>query len=153
MNGYQRAVWIVSIINILFALVGIVVGVVVLLLGAGMLGESADEAILSGYVVSGFFIAAAVLGIIQSIYQLIVGCLGVRGSRDASKIGPFFVLTVINFIWAIVVFAFYLFNVTGGSSADLTTNVISSIINVIITAILMFCAGRIKSGQKFRDVC
>ncbi len=145
METHQRGIWISSIILTLFALAGIVLGVVVLLFGAGVFGVGAGTIALSAYVVSGFLIGAGIIGIIQSVYQLIVGAYGIRGVDGPGRARTLLVLAIIELISAGVALAFYAFNM-GNGTVNLLPNVIGSIIDVIASAVLMFCTGRVKSG-------
>ncbi len=151
METYQRGIWISSIILTLFALAGIVLGVVVLLFGSGVFASAGGLGTLSAYVVSGFLIGAAIIGIIQSVYQLIVGGYGIRGIDAPGRTHTLLVLAIIELISAAVALAFYAFNM-GNGVVSLLPNVIGSIINVVTAAVLMFCTGRVRSGYLPGDV-
>ena len=98
MGSIQRGIWISSIILTLFALVGIVLGIVVLLFGSGVFGAGLGQPLL---------IAAGIIGIATSIYQLVVGCYGIRGSSDQQRTRTLLVLAIIALICAGVGLGFY----------------------------------------------
>ena len=141
MGSIQRGIWISSIVLTLFALVGIILGIVVLLFGSGVFGVGLGQPLL---------ITAGIIGIATSIYQLVVGCYGIRGTIDARHTHTLLTLAIIALICAGVGLAFYSVDM-GMTMVNLVPNVIGSIISVIAAAVLMFCSGRVKSGMRPGD--
>ena len=90
-TGTQKALHVVSIIMI-------VLGVLVILSGASLiaLGVSAATMGMDQPMTLGDTVALGIIVLAMGLVQLVVAAFGLRGSKDASKIGPFRIL-----IWGI----------------------------------------------------
>ena len=103
MSGSQKALKVVSILLVVYAIITLLLGAF-LCFGAsipGVAGQAID--------VSGSAIDAATLSVtmgvgfvISGVIYLIIGLLGNRGAKNPSKIGPFFVLSIIGVVLAVI---------------------------------------------------
>ena len=150
MNSTQKTLRILCIITVIMAILCIIVGV--LSMGAGGLigiasttNEGASELAAQGYdsstgVAAGVLVGALGVGIIISgIIDLIIGLLGMRGAKDPSKIGPFWVFCIIGIVLnALSVIGCFM------QGAD-ATNIVSNIISLALVVWCFFLANKIKT--------
>ncbi len=73
--------------------------------------------------------------IIACIFEIIVGILGLRAAKDASKVMPVFVLSIISLVIGVISL---IMGITGGSfkASDLTS--------VVGSALMVFCANNVR---------
>ena len=98
-SGSQKALRVISIVLVVFAVISIVLGLAFLALIAAGLGTDAvnamdpnDPDLVAGIAV-GLVLGVVLVG--SGVVDLVVGALGLRGARDPRKVKPFFVLCVI----------------------------------------------------------
>ena len=99
-SGSQKALRVISIVLVVFAVISIVLGLAFLALIAAGLGTDAvnamdpnDPDLVAGIAV-GLVLGVVLVG--SGVVYLVVGALGLRGARDPRKVKPFFVLCVIG---------------------------------------------------------
>ena len=99
-SGSQKALRVISIVLVVFAVISIVLGLAFLALIAAGLGTDAvnamdpnDPDLVAGIAV-GLVLGVVLVG--SGVVDLVVGALGLRGARDPRKVKPFFVLCVIG---------------------------------------------------------
>lgn len=101
MSGSQKALKVISIITIVYAVVLLVLGIFMAAGGSLLSGETID---VDGTAASAS-IVAAVLGVtlvIGGVVDLVIGLLGLRGAKNPRKVGPFFVLCIIGLVLGLV---------------------------------------------------
>ena len=120
-TGYQTALKVISVITIILAIIAIIAGLLsfatVGLLGTAMsdpeIASQLYQAVqIEGYgtitgqeassIILGFGFLFGTICLIEGIITLIVGILGVRGSNDPRKIGPFKVFAIIGLVISII---------------------------------------------------
>ncbi|MDO4502843.1 MAG: hypothetical protein Q4D06_06630 [Coriobacteriia bacterium] len=144
-SGPQKTLKVISIVLIVLAAIGLLMGLVAIA-GGAMIGAAgsvpgstidADQAMAAG-VMTG---AMGLVVIFANVVDLIIGILGLRGANDPSKIGPFYVMTIIGMVLTGLGVLSALF-----SGSDLST--MAS--NVISLALIVWCfvlARNIKGQQ------
>lgn len=137
MSNSQKYIHVISILEIVFGAIGLI------LFGVGAaasfaIAGGAVEADLAATDAAGFGIAMVVLAI-ACIFNIITGILGVRAAKDASKIGPVFVLAVLSL--AVSVLSLVL-GVVGGDFDS------SSVISVVGSALMAWCANNVKKQNQ-----
>lgn len=103
MSGSQKALKIISILMIVWAIFTILLGAL-LAAGSAVPGMSAESIDLEGSTMD-MATAAVALGvgiIVGGVINLIIALFGLRGARNPHKVGAFFVLCVIGLILGIV---------------------------------------------------
>ena len=144
-SGSQKALLVLSIINIIFAVFAILTGVAFMLGGSlfGAVDSSQATAALSGTGVTQGE-AGALVGIagyiilFSGVIELVLGILGVRAANDNQKIMPVWILAIIQ----LILYAISLITaITGGSFGR---NGLSAIISLILAALIMWIANNIK---------
>ncbi|MCB7038285.1 hypothetical protein [Eggerthella sinensis] len=136
MSGSQKALKIISIIMIVWA-------IVVILLGAFMAAGSAvpgvsSETIDTGDGIMNMSTAALAFGIgtiVGGVINLIIGLLGLRGAKNPRKVGAFFVMCIIGLIFGI---AGLVLDIMNGALAW------SDIVSVLIVVVCTCLAQSIK---------
>ena len=128
MSGSQKFVFVISILNVIGGAVLIILGIVLAIVGGS---ESGDEA-------AGLAITGLLLGLLGLI-EIIGGALGLRAARDAKKYKPFYIISLISFVFSIL--GFIVTIVSTGFH-------LSSIGSMILPALMFYCAGNIKSQAR-----
>lgn len=102
MSGSQKALKVVSIIVIIYAILMILLGAF-LCFGASLPGIAGQAIDVDGSALDAAAVSV-ILGVgslVSGVVYLIIGLLGKRGAKNPQKIGPFFVLSVIGVILSI----------------------------------------------------
>ena len=143
MTSAQKTLRVLCIITIVMCAIFLVGGILTVALG-GFIGLNAAEfadatvttsqASAAGALIS---IAAAIV-MIPLIFELIMGILGLRGAKDPSKIGPFYVLCI---ICTALDAGSVIYVLTQGSDA---TTVVSNIIGLALAIWCLWLASKIK---------
>ncbi len=160
MTGYQTALKIISIIIIVFGALGILVSVFACAVGGGtayvvgsgamtsdIISVNGTDVVLtdSDYaMISTLIMAVAIASLVSSIFELVVGILGVRGANNPSKIGPFYVLAIIGLIINILS-AIAQFSYAFQSGGDVFSGVLSSCVGIVLMAIVVFIASKVRA--------
>lgn len=136
MSGSQKALKIISIIMIVWAVITILFGAF-LAAGSAIPGMSDQSIDVSGTALnaSSAALALGVGTIVGGAINLLIGFLGLRGAKDPKKVGAFFVLCIIGLVLGV---AGIVLNIVNG--AFQWTNLVS----VIIVAICTYLATAIK---------
>lgn len=141
MTGSQKAIKVISIILIIVSVIAILVGLITMMGGMAVIGagsqvtEADQEFYATG---AGLLLFLGLGSLISGIIDLIIGIFGLRGAKDPSKIKPFFVISIIGLILAVL-------NLLGAitSGADITS-VSSNIISVILLALCVYFSNNIR---------
>lgn len=101
MSGSQKALKVVSILLIIYAVVMAVFGIFMVATGSLLSGETIN---VDGTAQAANVMAAALGGgmIVGGVIDLIIGLLGLRGAKNPRKVGPFFVLCIIGLVLGLV---------------------------------------------------
>ncbi|MDO4806864.1 MAG: hypothetical protein Q4A07_06420 [Coriobacteriales bacterium] len=140
MSGSQKALKVISIIDIVFGVIAIIVSFIAIFMG-GAIGIATSEvasAELSAEemaLASGAMSIIGVLGIIMGIVTLVEGILGLRASNDPSKIMPVWILALIGVAGNAVSLIMTL--VQGG-------NIFSAILSLVVSGLMFWVANNIK---------
>lgn len=110
-SGSQKALLVLSIIEIVLAAIAFIGGALIAL-GGGLIGASPTDAGMTASeagAVGGVAVVLGVVLIVSAVISLLCGIFGIRAANDANKVMPVWVLTlieliicVISLIWAIV---------------------------------------------------
>ena len=134
MSGSQKALKVISIITIVYAVVLLVLGIFMAAGGSLLSGETID---VDGTAASAS-IVAAVLGVtlvIGGVVDLVIGLLGLRGAKNPRKVGPFFVLCISGLVLGLVGL---------GMSLAQGTFDLWSLVSVVIVAVCLYLSAQVK---------
>ncbi len=136
MSGSQKALKVISILIIICAVVQAIVGAL-FILGAQVPGVSTEVISVedTSMSLSSASIAFGAGFLVNAVIYLIVAILGLRGAKDASKIGAFFVLCIIFLVVSLIGF--------GMSIAQNSANW-TSFIDLVVLVICLVLAYNIK---------
>ena len=129
MSGSQKALKVLSIINIILSIIGLIVAL--LLIG----GTAISSAIFESLGIMGNAVAYCVFTFIGCIIALVCGIVGLKLVKDPSKFMTFAVLVVIDIVITII-------NTFVGTIN--ATSISSLVVNVIWSLILLYLANNIK---------
>ena len=155
-SGAQKTLKVISVITIIIAIL-VMAFAVLLIIAGGIVGANLENAEVAASLNSsefqesglsaeqtvaltaGFGIFGGIFVLIDGLLSLIVGILGIRGSNDPRKIGPFRVFAIIGFIFSLI----YIFILCFG--AGTWENWIAAGANVVVTGICVWLAMKIRS--------
>ncbi len=170
MQGYQRGVKICSVIILIIGILGIVASLLVIVLGpifgvaatdpsvaqdvATDIGDTSANA-AGGLAVLGLtFTILGVVSLVTSLVDIIMAVLGFRGANDATKIGPFWVLSIVGFVLAIgsTVTSIVMTAMGGGGIGNgIVTSIVSNGLSILLSAFCLYFStkihGLVKYGQ------
>ena len=145
-SGSQTALLVLSILNIIAAVLLLLGGLVVMLSGAvlGAVDSSEAAAALAGSgitqgeagVIAGL---AGFVVVFAGIIELVLGILGVRAANDNQKIMPVWVLAIIQVVLSVITL---IMDFTGGSFN--AQQIGSSVVSLIVAALILWIANNIK---------
>ncbi|BAK44280.1 hypothetical protein [Eggerthella sp. YY7918] len=111
MSGSQKALKVISIILIVWALLGLLLGI--FFAGGSLLPGISEKAVDVGGGSINMAAAAMIIGVLAifcSLVYLVVAILGLRGAKNPQKIGVFFVMCIIGLVLAILAIALDIMN-------------------------------------------
>ena len=127
----------------IFGIIDIVVGVLVLVGGVGMfglggagaaVGDLNDKNVVLG---AGILMLLGIIMLVSGIASILEGVFSLRAAKDASKVKPLWVLSIINIVLSVI-------NLIGSFSND-GTSIFSGIISLAINAVIFYLANNIKN--------
>ncbi|MEG1750529.1 MAG: hypothetical protein RR241_02015 [Raoultibacter sp.] len=121
MTGSRKVLNILSIIILVFGILGVLLGIFFIAGGTMLQGsqiEGVDAQVLSTMM--------GVMVIIGSLIDVVIGSMGRRGAKDPAKIKPFFVICVIGLV-------LYVMSIIGA----LTTGDVAALPNYLISLVLV----------------
>lgn len=134
MSGSQKALKVVSVLLIIYAVAMAAFGIFMVAGGSFLVGETVD---VDGTAQAANVMAAA-LGagtIAGGVIDLIIGLLGLRGAKNPRKVGPFFVLCIIGLVLGLVSL--------GMSIAQGSFN-LWSLVSLVIIAVCLYLSAQVK---------
>ena len=134
MSGSQKALKVVSVLLIIYAVAMAAFGVFMVAGGSFLVGETVD---VDGTAQAANVMAAA-LGagtIAGGVIDLIIGLLGLRGAKNPRKVGPFFVLCIIGLVLGLVGL---------GMSLAQGTFDLWSLVSLVIIAVCLYLSAQVK---------
>ena len=134
MSGSQKALKVVSLLLIVYAVVMTAFGIFRVAGGSFLAGETID---VNGTAEAANVMAAALGGgtIVGGIVDLVIGLLGLRGAKNPRKVGPFFVLCIIGLVLGLVGL---------GMSLAQGTFDLWSLVSVVIVAVCLYLSAQVK---------
>ena len=134
MSGSQKALKVVSVLLIIYAVVMTAFGSFLVAGGSFLAGETID---VNGTAEAANVMAAALGGgtIVGGIVDLVIGLLGLRGAKNPRKVGPFFVLCIIGLVLGLVGL---------GMSLAQGTFDLWSLVSVVIVAVCLYLSAQVK---------
>lgn len=143
-SGSQKALLVISIITIVFAVIGLILSAMTIAGGALVGAIDSNEAaevlegtgVTQGQVAAGIGFVGIVL-LIGCVIELIEGILGVRAANDNQKIMPVWVLAIIGLV---ISFIGAMFLAVQGRLTDSP----STIITLVMSALMLWIATNIK---------
>ena len=134
MSGSQKALKVVSVLLIIYAVVMMAFGIFLVAGGSFLAGETID---VNGTAEAANVMAAALGGgtIVGGIVDLVIGLLGLRGAKNPRKVGPFFVLCIIGLVLGLVGL---------GMSLAQGTFDLWSLVSVVIVAVCLYLSAQVK---------
>lgn len=149
MSGSQVALKIISILVIILAIISVISGVVAFAYVASNDPTTTEVATTVKNVSFTYGEGAAaigIFGIIGGIVDFIVGCLGLRGAKDPSKIGPFWVIALIGLVFEVVELILSLISMAQGNIP--VDSLGFALVSPCIVAVCFFLANNIKKEGK-----
>ena len=161
-TDYQKTLKIISIILIIFSIIGALTSIallVITLMAASFVEQSTSEvdfmssygAMFSDMGLNSFTDIAQYLwaiGLISSIFMLIVGIFGIRGANNPNKILPFRNLAIFLFVFeALGLIMNIISMVTSGmpvTISNVMSTVVSSLISIVLAGICVWLAIQIQ---------
>ena len=145
-SGSQKFLLVISVLNIIFAIIGML-GSVGLMLGGSLINlapasEAANLAAETGMTTSevgALFAVGGAFALFGSAIELIMGILGVRAANDNRKIMPVWVISLISLILSIIGIVIGLVN--GQFSASAIGSYIGSLVG---SGLMFWIANNIK---------
>lgn len=144
-SGSQKFLLVISIINIVLAVLGILISLAGIMGGALFgaadpqeVSSALSETNLTQGEASGLVVGVFLFVLLACIIELIVGILGVRAANDNQKIMPVWVLALINIILYIIAI---IVDIVDGS---FSTTGASSILSLAVGILLFWVANNIK---------
>ncbi len=138
-SSSRKVLKIISIIMIIFSLLGVIAGLF-LLIGGGALGVSGVDAADDTAAAAGGLTMILGFGmLISALFNLLIGIFGLRGANNPRKIGVFFVLAIIGVVFAVL-------NMMGtffGGAVDFST-LLSSLVSLALPVVCVVLANNIK---------
>lgn len=142
-SSSQKALKIVAIIMIVFAILSIVGGLF-MAVGGGVLGSAAiDAADDNAAAMGGVAMIGGVMLAFGGIVNLVIGLFGLRGANTPQKIGVFFVLSIIG----VVLSAFSFMSTITSGIADITS-IIGGLVGLALPIACVLLAYNIKKENK-----
>lgn len=147
-SGSQKFLLVMSIINIVFGALGIIIGLMAMA-GGAVIGAVNTPEITSAFNESGvpqsaaaiMVVAGSMLIVITSIVDVIVGILGVRAANDNQKIMPVWVLCLIDLVLTVVSVGMTL--AQGNAFSD-PSNIFSIVLTLALSVLMFYAANNIK---------
>lgn len=140
MDGSRKALKIISIILVVYAILLLLLGIVLVV--GGSLPGMGSETVTVDDTTLGLGFASITLGIVAiggALINLIIGLLGLRGAKNPAKIGAFYILAIIGAILN----GFSLVSGIIQGSFDP-----SSLISFVLVLICVFLAHNIKQNAR-----
>ena len=139
-SSSQKALLVISIIEIVIAVLALFAGISTGLLGgvvgvAGMQGELTASEVAAG--TAGLAIISAMI-IISAVWSLLCGIFGIRAANDNQKIMIVWVFAIIGVILGVVGIIYSIVNGSFGQNA------LSMILGLIVDVLLFWIANNIK---------
>lgn len=142
MSGFQKALKVIAIILIVFGILGIVFSAVTLLTGIGAWNIGVSQSAAGMLAFSGLSLGLGILGLLGGIIELLVGLLGLRGADDPTRVGPFYVLAILNLVIEAVSLITALASVGGGSDPTSLTN---PVVSTVVAVIVVWVAAKVRA--------
>ena len=138
----QKVIRILSIINIIGAVLFIILGFMVIAGGALAGASGGSEIVAEGITAAeagGLVSIGGIVFVVIGIIEMLIGILGIRASNDASKIMPVWWLSLISLVMQVagLVATF----VQGGG----TNGIIGTIASIAVAALMFWAANNVKA--------
>ncbi|MBQ9057684.1 MAG: hypothetical protein IJ125_00705 [Atopobiaceae bacterium] len=144
-SGSQKALLVISVINIILSAILLLLGIFSLIGGVivgnpQIAAEAASETSLTTAQVGlggTFLVAGGISLIVVCILEIIIGILGLRASNDAQKIMPVWWLSLISLVLNVVGI---IMNIVQGQPVD----ILSTVLTIVLSALIFWIANNIK---------
>ena len=145
-SGSQKALLVISIIEIVFAVIALLGGLM-MMFGGSLIGavDSAEvtEALAGSGITQGELGVLAGMGgliiIFSGIIELILGILGVRAANDNQKIMPVWIVAIIELVFCVISLIAVIVN------GSFSTQGLSTIVSLVFAGFTMWIANNIKT--------
>lgn len=160
---YQRGVKICSIVILVIGIISCIASIFVVVAGplvgfaATVPGVSIDVATDTGFSADQASQGLALLGVlltvmgivslVSAVIDIVMGALGLRGAKDPSKIGPFWVLAIIGLVISSAsAITSIVMTAVGGASlgGDLLNELISDGFSIVFSILCVFYATKVR---------
>lgn len=144
----RKTLKILGILSIIGGAIGLIMAVVSFAGGGLVAGSMAtpgaiDAADMEGAAAAtGLLLVAGGILVISGVFSLLLGIFSVRASNDFSKIGPAYVLAIMNLVMTVISVAFGL---VGGAGIDFSS-ILSSVVSVALSCAIFMAAKTIKEN-------
>ena len=142
----KKILKIFGIIGIIFAVLGLLLGIAVIagggLITAGLSDPSLSESGISGAAhVAGFAIIAGIILTVGAVIALLEGIFSVRAAKDSSKIMPAFVFAILGVLSGVGSLVSTITSGAGGSQ------IASGVISLAISCLVLVAANTIRTSR------
>ena len=144
-SGHQKALLVLSIIELVLSILGLVGGLAITFLGGAVIAAAPEVAAEGGATaaevssVGGMAVIASGVIIIAAIFGILAGVFGIRAANDNQKIMPVWVVTLIVIILNVVGLIVVIANGSFGGNA------FGYVIDLVFSIILFWIANSIKT--------
>ncbi len=147
-SGSQKFLLVVSIINIVFGALAVIMGLLAMT-GGAVIGSVSTPEVTSAFDEAGMaqstaavlVMGGSMLIIITAVIDIVIGILGVRAANDNQKIMPVWVLCLIDLVLTIIgVIMSLVQNGSLGSGSSMLSNILS----IAMTVLMFYAANNIK---------
>ena len=145
-SGSQKVLLVISILNIIGAVLGILMGIMMItggaLVGAVDSSEAASALAGSGLTqgeLSGLAGIGGIVMLVAGVIELILGILGVRAANDNQKIMPVWIVAIVELVLCIIGLIVIIVN------GSFSTQGASTIVSLVFAGFTMWIANNIKT--------
>ena len=136
----QKIVKVLGIINIIAAVIGFIAGIGMFgISGAGAASEdiATNSDLQTGVAI---FIVMGVIMVVSSVVSLLEGIFALRAAKDASKVQPLWIFSIIGVVLGVMAL---IATITNGGE-----NVLSDVFSLVISCFTFYLANNIKKLAK-----
>lgn len=135
MSGSQKVLKVISIILIVLAAIALALGV--FMVSGSLLPDLSGSLNVNGDVseIADVMLVLGVATVFSAVVNIVIAVLGLRGAKNPSKIGPFFVLSIIGTVW-------YAIGMIGSLARGMID--INTAVNLVVVVVCLVLALNIK---------
>lgn len=168
---YTRGVKVSAIIILIIGIISAIASIFVIVSGplvgfaatvpgastefASEFGFSDSDASMSLAFVGVLLTVMGIVALVSAVLDIVMGCLGIRGANNPSKITPFWVLSIIGLVIASAsgITSIVMTALSGGDLAgNLVNNIISNGASIVFSALCVFYSTKVREIAKYQGM-